>query len=70
MSVKATCGHILTEEEHLGTTISVKDYSRDGSKAIGHPTLCNKCLKFYMESDLYLKTDEECLAWIKKITKF
>jgi hypothetical protein len=66
MSVTATCGHTLTEEEHLGTTISVKDYSRDGSKAIGHPTLCNKCLKWYEKSDLYLRTEEERLTWLKK----
>ena len=64
MSVIATCGHTLTEEKGLGTTIAVKDYCKDGSKAIGYPTLCNKCLKWYREKKLELKTEEEQERWL------
>jgi hypothetical protein len=55
MSIIATCGHELTAEEGLGTTIAVKSYCKDGSKAIGYPTLCAECLKWYRENKLELK---------------
>jgi hypothetical protein len=64
MSIIATCGHILTEEEGLGITIAVKDYCKDGSKAIGYPTLCNKCLKWYRKKKLELKTEAEQERWL------
>ncbi len=64
MSVIATCGHKLTEEEGLGTTIPIKDYCKDGSKAIGYPTLCNKCLKWHRKKKLELKTDNEQERWL------
>ena len=67
MSIIASCGHLLTKEEGLGTTIAVKDYCRDGDKAIAYPTLCNKCLKWYRKKKLELKTEEEQKCWINSI---
>ena len=64
MSVIAACGHKLTETEGLGITIPVKDYCKDGSKAIGYPTLCNKCLKWYRKKKLELKTEPEQKRWL------
>lgn len=64
MSVIATCGHKLTEQEGLGTTIAVKDHCKDGSRAIGYPTLCNKCLKLYRKKKLELKTEDEQKRWL------
>jgi len=64
MSVTASCGHKLTKEEGLGTTIAVKDQSKDGSKAIGYPTVCNKCLKWYRKNKLELKTEKEQERWL------
>lgn len=63
MSIIATCGHELTEHEGLGTTIAIKDYSRDGSRAISYPTLCDKCLKWYRKKKLELKTKQEQRKW-------
>ncbi len=64
MSVIATCGHTLTEEEELGTTIAVKSYCKDGSKAIDYPTVCNKCLKWYRKKRFELRTEEQRERWL------
>jgi len=45
MSVIASCGHELSEQEGMGVTIAVKSYCKDGSKAIGY-RLC-KHIKTY-----------------------
>ena len=67
MSITATCGCILTEEERLGTAIAVKDYCRDGSRAISYPSVCDKCLKWYEKSKLILKTKKQEEKWLFKI---
>jgi hypothetical protein len=69
MSIIATCGHTLSKEEGLGTTIAIKDYERDGSRSISYPTLCNKCLKWYRKKKLELKTKEEQDCWLKHNVK-
>lgn len=72
MTVIATCGHVLGEKEGeekdgLGTTIAAKEYSKDGSRAIGYPTVCDKCLEWYEEEDLILKTEKEQNVWMKPL---
>lgn len=61
--VIATCGHTLTEKENMGTTIYVKEYSNDGTKAISYKTLCDKCVKMYRKNKLELKTQQERDNW-------
>jgi len=63
MSIIATCGHKLTDKEEHGTTIPVKDYSRDCKKVISYTTLCDECLKWYRENGLELKTRQEQDKW-------
>ena len=58
MSVTASCGHELTEEEGLGTSIWVKGMDRQG-KCIYYTTLCNKCLEQHRKEGLELKTQKE-----------
>lgn len=69
MSVTATCGHELTDEEGMGFMIAIKDYSRDGSRAISYPSLCTKCFKRCAKSDELLanKTEEE--EWLNNEIK-
>ena len=64
MSVTASCGHILTEEEGLGTSIYIKEVDRYGERVACYTTLCNSCLDFYRKEGLELKTEEEIHSWI------
>lgn len=64
MSVTATCGHILTEEEGLGTTIPIKDFTKEGDPAVSYPTLCNKCLRYYRSERMELPTEESRQEWL------
>jgi uncharacterized protein YjhX (UPF0386 family) len=67
MSIIASCGHILTQEEKLGNIIAVKDYCRDGNKAVKHLTVCNECFKYYQENKLELKTKREQEQWLNSL---
>ena len=64
MSVIGSCGHELTEKEKLGIPISIKDNSRDGSKAISYICVCDKCFKMYKKKKLILETKKEEAQWL------
>lgn len=64
MSVIASCGHKLKDEENMGNTIYVKDFDRYGKKVICYTTLCNNCLSIYREKGLELKSEQEKNNWI------
>ena len=66
MTIIATCGHKLKESEGMGTTIAVKDYSKDGSRAVAWITVCDKCLKWYKRKKLILKTEKEENKWLQE----
>lgn len=59
----ATCGHQLTEAEDFGTMIAVKQYARDGGKAVGFPVVCDKCLKWYKRKKLILNNQQQA-EWL------
>jgi hypothetical protein len=63
MTIIATCGHTLTNEEGLGTTIAVKGYE-NGEHIISYPTVCDKCLKWYEKRHLILKTKKQQKQWL------
>lgn len=68
MSIIGTCGHTFSDNEGgdgFGTTIPVKDHTKDGSRAIGYPTVCDKCLEWYKKKKLVLETKEEQEKWLK-----
>ena len=50
MSIIASCGHTLTEEEGMGTMIKIPEVTRDGTQCTSYPVVCNKCLKWYKEN--------------------
>jgi hypothetical protein len=64
MSVIATCGHKLTEKERLGTSIYIKSYARDGSRAVDYVTLCDGCLERERKTGFELKTKKERDEWL------
>lgn len=64
MSVTASCGHELTEEENMGTSIYIKDFDRSGKKAICYTTLCDRCVILYRMRGLELKTKKEQDNWL------
>jgi hypothetical protein len=63
MTVIATCGHTLTKEEALGTTIAVKDRDKKGRHCVSYPTVCNKCLEWYKKKRLIL-TEKAQKKWL------
>jgi hypothetical protein len=64
MNITATCGHVLTEEEGLGTTLAIKGKDSDGSRYISHKTLCNKCVDWYRSKKLELPTEKDQNKWL------
>lgn len=64
MSVIASCGHELTEEEKMGTSIYIKEVDRYGERVACYTTLCNDCIGFYRNKGYELKTNEEINTWI------
>ncbi len=60
MSVIATCGHELTEKE---------GFTKEGSRAIDHPTLCDKCVLYYRKQKRELKTKKSQVEWLNNVTK-
>ena len=66
MTIIATCGHKLKESEGMGTTIAVKDYSKDGSRAVAWITVCDKCLKWYKRKKLIFMAAKEIQEYLIK----
>ncbi len=65
MSVTASCGHVLTEEEGLGTKMALKGTCKDGSKCIDLRTVCDKCANEYRKDGRELLNDAEVEHWYK-----
>lgn len=65
MSVVASCGHKLTEEESMGKTICVKFFDESGEKALCYTTLCDRCVILYRMRGLELKTQKEQDEWLR-----
>ena len=45
------------------TSVFIKDYDKDGNRAIGLINCCAKCLKYYEFIGATLETDEEIDKW-------
>lgn len=69
MSVTASCGHVLTDKEEFGKFISIRDYSKDGSRAVTHLTVCDKCYEDYKKRKAILIAEKEQLQWLNIKTK-
>ena len=65
MTIKATCGHTLTEVEGLGVTCTRKGTDREGEKCLRHETLCFRCYREAVQRDEVLLTAEAETAWLE-----
>ena len=71
MSVTASCGHTLAEDESegpdgLGWRLAVRDYSREGGPAVRYGSYCTACRdKALAEPDYVLADDAAELAWLR-----
>lgn len=64
MSVTASCGHVLTEEEDMGNSVSCGSYNREGERVIVHQVLCDFCLSELRQHGVELKTEAEQKNWL------
>lgn len=70
MSVTASCGHTLAEDESegpdgLGWRLAVRDYSREGAPAVRYGSYCTACRdKALAEPDYVLVDDAAEAAWL------
>ena len=65
LSIIGTCGHEIEERNgDFGTAVMIKDWVKDGSPAVAFHCVCDKCLTWYEENDLILRTDKDCKKWM------
>ena len=70
MSIIASCGHKLREEEGHGKTFAYRDYDRMGEKIVVYGQFCSECSKtLERPNSPALKTKEEEEKWLRKIGK-
>jgi len=63
--IRAACGCWLSEEEGHGINVSIKEYSKEGYKAVAYMNCCKKCYKKYKKRGIILKSEEEEIKWMK-----
>lgn len=71
MSIQASCGHILSENDGpdgMGHSIAIKSESRECRPAVAYPTVCTPCLARYRAQDLILTSDADEFAWMSETT--
>ena len=64
MTVIASCGHQLTEDEGLGQLLAIASYNRKGKHAIEYVAYCNMCANEAYKQGSVLLTEEEMSAWL------
>ena len=64
MTVIATCGHCLTEDEGMGQLLALADYDKFGTKSVSYVAYCNLCANEAYTSGSVLLSDEEINEWL------
>jgi hypothetical protein len=64
MTVIASCGHRLTEDEDLGQMLAIASYNRENRHSIEYVAYCNMCANEAYKQGSVLLTDEEMTAWL------
>lgn len=59
----ASCDHEVTLENELN--ISVKDYDREGERAIRYMVVCYACKEIMTNLGKILETEEACHEWLR-----
>ena len=64
MTVIASCGHCLTEDESLGQLLAIASYNREGRHSIEYVAYCTMCANEAYNQGSVLLTEEEMTAWL------
>lgn len=64
MTVIASCGHRLTEDEGLGQLLAIASYNREGRHSIEYVAYCTMCANEAYNQGSVLLTEEEMTAWL------
>ena len=64
MTVVASCGHTLTEEEGLGINCSLKSVDREFNRSIDYVSYCKQCYAEAVAKDAVLENSEEEYLWL------
>jgi len=65
MTIRASCGHVLTKEEDMGFTASWKTYDREAQPAVAYGVLCSKCLYDYGRHGILIQNEDEADAYMR-----
>jgi hypothetical protein len=74
MSVRASCGHLLADDESegpdgLGWRLAVRDYSREGTPAVRYGSYCTSCRESAMSDPGHILVNEAAeFAWLASDT--
>ena len=67
MTVVASCGHTLTEEEGLGINCSLKSVDREFNRSIDYVSYCKQCYAEAVAKDAVLENTEDEYLWLANI---
>lgn len=68
MTIIASCGHILTDQEGCGISVAYKDEYCDAEEGFKpctvHAIFCNKCEREWRDKGLLFKDEAEASEWL------
>jgi hypothetical protein len=60
-----SCGHQEDEElEYGGYHVSVKEYTKENTKAVAYKVVCKDCYEYYDKVKILLKSVEEEMIYL------
>jgi hypothetical protein len=62
--ITLSCGHTIKSYEEDYYDIMVKDYTREGTKAIAYKSVCSECYDDYKVHNEILETEDLAEIWI------
>lgn len=68
-TITATCGHGIAMDWAKQGAVFIKDYSREGERAISYRVLCPECLATHEKAKLVLHNESEKQKWLGKRRK-
>jgi hypothetical protein len=62
-----SCGHQEDEElEYGGYPVSVKEYTRENTKAVAYKVICKDCYEYSDKVGILLKSEEEEMTYLRE----
>jgi len=63
MSIYWSCGCKAKEGED-GYEVSIKEYTRENTKAVAYKVVCKDCYEYYDKTGILLKSEEEEMIYL------